>query len=101
MTKPVSPLNLVNEILFCQKNRAMDINKKCYKHIQHTIFQAGIWTAGTDATEAEPVIPSSVWMTIQRLASKLISKECGQANLIRSPFAEVEQQKIEYSETSE
>ncbi len=26
------------------------------KHIQHTIFQAGIWTAGT---EAESVIPSS------------------------------------------
>ncbi len=56
-------------------------------------------------TEAEPVIPSPddfawteneltnlwvpVWMTIQRLASELIRcscKECGQANLIRSPF---------------
>ncbi len=41
-----------------------------------------------------------VWMTIQRLASELIRcscKECGQANLIRSPFAEVEQLKFEWS----
>ncbi len=39
-------------------------------------------------------------MTIQRLASELIRcscKECGQANLIRTPFAEVEQQKFEWS----
>ncbi len=36
-------------------------------------------------------------MTIQRLASELIRcscKECGQANLIRTHFAEVEQQNL-------
>ncbi len=54
------------------------------KHVQHTIFQAGIWTAGT---KAEPVIPSpddfawteveltnlweTVWMTIPE-----VSKAC-------------------------
>ncbi len=60
MTKPLSPLNLVNEI--CSVKRIVpwigfhaSTKNALLKHIQHTIFQAGIWTVGT---EAEPVIPS-------------------------------------------
>ncbi len=30
-TKPVSPLSLVNEAMFCQKNRAMDLAVNSYK----------------------------------------------------------------------
>ncbi len=89
-------LNLVNEIC-CQKNRAMDripsTKNALLKHIQHTIFQAGIWQQALKQNHG--VIPSPddftwteneltnlwvpVWMTIQRLASELI--RCS-----RSPF---------------
>ncbi len=42
-------------------DRILSTKNALLKHIQHTIFQAGIWTA---CTEAEPVIPSQddfVW----------------------------------------
>ncbi len=57
--KPVSPLSLVNEI--CSVRRIVPwigfYQQKCSTRtcIQHKIFQAGIWTA---RTEAEPVIHS-------------------------------------------
>ncbi len=58
MTKSVSPLSLVNEAredLFCQKNRDMDrIPPTRNAPFKRAIFQAGVWTVGT---EAEPVIP--------------------------------------------